>query len=118
MKKAIVFYLWGTKNAGDMAICLGTISLLKELGYEITFLSRFTEKEKDYIDSKKYINIYHSDVNIEPGIFVLNRDDSKFKILVSHLKGISKIISPVDDTRVKKLISESDVVFLNGGNIL
>lgn len=118
MKKAIVFYLWGMKNAGDMAICLGTISLLQELGYEITFISRFAEGEESYIESKKYINKYYNNINIEPGVFTLNRNDSKLKILRSYFKGMAKTISPVDDKRIKKLILESDVVFLNGGNIL
>ena len=30
MKKALVYYLYGTKNAGDIAICFGAVELLKQ----------------------------------------------------------------------------------------
>lgn len=118
MKKAIIFYLWGNRNAGDMAICLGAISLLKELGYEITFVSRFAENQLDYIISEEYIKEYHDDIIIEPGLFFLDRFDSKIKKFFSHLKGLTKLISPIDDKRISQLIYESDIVFLNGGNLL
>ena len=34
MKKALVYYLYGNRNAGDMAICMGTVAFLRKQGYE------------------------------------------------------------------------------------
>jgi polysaccharide pyruvyl transferase WcaK-like protein len=118
MKKAVVFYLWGKRNAGDMAICLGTISLLQDLGYKITFVSRFAGEQVDYRESKDYINDYHDAVEVEPGLFSFDREDTKFKKIMSNVKGITKLLSPKDDKQLQKLISDADIVFLNGGNLL
>jgi polysaccharide pyruvyl transferase WcaK-like protein len=118
MRKATVFYLWGRKNAGDMAICLGTIFLLQELGYEITFVSRFTNNQLDYRISKDYIEEYHHNIKVKPGLFSFDRTNSTINQIVSYLKGIIKLLSPIDDKRIKKILFDSDVVFLNGGNLL
>ncbi|SHH38803.1 polysaccharide pyruvyl transferase family protein [Desulfosporosinus lacus] len=118
MKKAIVFYMYGNKNAGDVAICLGAISLLQELGYELTFVSRFSGQQCDYNNSKEYLREYHSDLVIEPGLFSFDRSDNMVKKLLAYLKGILYVISPVDDKRLKNLISENEVIFFNGGNLL
>ena len=56
MKKALVFYLYGTRNAGDMAICVGAIELLRAQGYDITMVSRFSEAEDEYQISKREKN--------------------------------------------------------------
>ena len=47
MKKALVFYLYGTRNAGDMAICVGAIELLRAQGYDVTVVARFSEAEDE-----------------------------------------------------------------------
>lgn len=118
MKKAVVFYLWGKRNAGDMAICLGTISLLEDLGYQITFVSRFADNQIDYKESKDYINHYHETVKVEPGLFSFDREESSQRKALSYINGVTKLFSPKDDQRLKELISATDVVFLNGGNLL
>ncbi|MBG9814566.1 hypothetical protein ABD68_24330 [Bacillus endophyticus] len=118
MKKAVVFNLWGNRNAGDMAICLGTVSLLQDMGYKITFVSRFAEEQQDYRQSKEYINDYHDNIEVEPGIFFLDRDNSKFRKVISYTKGITRLISPRDDKKVREIVADADVVFLNGGNLL
>ena len=69
MKKALVFYLYGNRNAGDMAICMGTIEYLKEKGYDITMVSRFSEAEDEYLRSKEYVAEYYPDVKVYPGPF-------------------------------------------------
>lgn len=118
MKKAVIFYLWGKRNAGDMAICLGAISLLHDLGYEITFISRFTDNQTEYGISRDYIKEYHHDVIVEPGLFSFERTDSNFKKLILYFRWILYFIFPIDDKRFESIISESDIVFLNGGNLL
>lgn len=118
MKKALIFYLWGRRNAGDMAICLGATSLLVENGYKVTFVSRFSENQLDYIDSKKYIEGYFENAIVKPGIFLLDRDKSFLSKGLSYVKGAKKLLSPFDDKRLKELITDADIVFLNGGNLL
>ncbi|WP_096437458.1 polysaccharide pyruvyl transferase family protein [Alteribacter populi] len=117
MKKAVVFYLWGKRNAGDMAICLGTVSILQELGYKVTFVSRFAKGQEDYQESKEYIQYYHNNVEVKPGLFSFDRENSKEQKLISYMNGIIKLISP-NDKQLKKIISDADVIFLNGGNQL
>ena len=72
MKKALVFYLYGTRNAGDMAICVGAIELLRAQGYDITMVSRFSEAEDEYQISKNYITEYYPDVKISPGLSLIH----------------------------------------------
>lgn len=118
MKKALIFYLWGRKNAGDMAISLGAASLLIENGYDVTFVSRFTMNQDDYFDSKDYIKTYFNDIKVEPGLFELDRNKSSIHMIRSYVGGIKKLISPVADKNLKMLIEDSDMILLNGGNLL
>ena len=69
MKKALIYYLYGTKNAGDMAICVGAVEVLKRLGYSITMVNRFSEAESEYEKSRQYIENYFPDVKVFPGPF-------------------------------------------------
>lgn len=118
MKQALIFYLWGKRNAGDMAICLGAASLLIQNDYKVTFVSRFAQNQSDYHDSKEYIQEYFEDVNVEPGIFDFDREDTKPKQLLSYIKSGFKFISPLKDKRIETLIENSDIIFMNGGNLL
>lgn len=119
MKKALVFYLYGTINAGDMAICVGTIELLKSQGYdEISMVSRFSEAENEYEISKKYIEEYYPEVKVYSGPFSFERNFSKLKKLICYVKSYMTICGIVSDVQTIKLIEETDVVFFNGGNLL
>lgn len=118
MKKAIVFYLYGTRNAGDMAICVGAIELLKSKGYHITMVSRFSEMEEEYQTSRDYIEEYYPDVKVYPGPFSFERNFSKVKKLKAYIKSYFIISGILPDKKIRQLIQESDVVFFNGGNLL
>ncbi len=118
MKKALVFYLYGCRNAGDMAICLGLIEVLKKQNYDVTFVSRFGDAEPEYIRSCEYIHSYYPQVNVKPGIFKFDREGSVSQKLLSYMHGLCKVVNPVKDKRIKELIAKSDVVFFNGGNLL
>ncbi|TPR59620.1 polysaccharide pyruvyl transferase family protein [Enterococcus sp. OL5] len=117
LKKATVLYLWGRRNAGDMAISLGAISLLKELHYDINFISRFTVKEEDYFENVKYINAYYDDITIHPGFFSLDRNKNKLDKSIDYLRSLFFYINPKNKKKVKGIMEDSDVVFLNGGNL-
>ena len=118
MKKALVFYLYGNRNAGDMAICLGAIEFLKKQGFEITMVSRFSEAEDDYRISKAYILDYYDDVSIYPGPFSFDRRFSPVKKCKSYFFSALKSIGLIRDRQIERLICDADVVFFNGGNLL
>lgn len=118
MTKALVFYLYGNRNAGDMAICLGAIGLLKRLQYEISMVSRFSEAENDYHRSKEYLAEYYPDVKVYPGPFSFERNFSAAKKLSAYAASMLKAAGIVPDLLVRRLIGEADVVFFNGGNLL
>lgn len=118
MKRALVFYLYGTKNAGDMAICVGAAETLISQGFSVTMVSRFSEHEEEYLRSKEYIQSYYPDIEVVPGPFSFERDFSKIKKLRSYAQGLLKISGILPERNLKKLISEHDSVFFNGGNLL
>lgn len=118
MKKALVYYLYGTKNAGDMAICIGTIEVLRKLNYRITMVSRFSESEDEYEISKSYANSYFPDVRVVPGPFSFERDFGAIKKTLAYGKSLAKVCGIIPDRRTKSLIDEADAVFFNGGNLL
>ena len=118
MKKALVFYLYGNRNAGDMAICLGAIELLKKQNYEVSMVSRFSEAEEEYQKSKEYLAEYYPDVKVYPGPFSFERNFSKAKKLAAYAGSMLKVSGIIPDPHTKQLIREADVVFFNGGNLL
>lgn len=118
LKKALVFYLYGNRNAGDMAICLGSIELLKKQKYEITMVSRFSESEQEYDKSKQYLSEYYPDVKVFPGSFSFERDFSTMKKLRAYISSFLTIAGVIPDHALKELIRNSDAVFFNGGNLL
>ena len=118
MRKALLYYLYGTSNAGDMAICLGAADLLKEKGYAVTMVSRFSASEQEYVRSKEFIQRYYPDVEVYPGPFSFERGFSTVKKIKSYAVSFLKICHVLPDKLNRKLIAEHDVVFFNGGNLL
>lgn len=118
LKKALIFYLYGNRNAGDMAICIGAIELLKSKGYDVTMVSRFSESEEEYFKSKQYVEEYYPDVKIYPGPFSFERHFSRTKKIISYCKSYMKVLGLISDNQTRELIREADVVFFNGGNLL
>lgn len=118
LKKALVFYLYSNNNAGDMAICMGAIDFLKSAGFEITFVSRYSDRNEEFLDSARYVHKYHPDIMIESGVFTFNRSSSYVAKLAAYAHGFVRYVLPIRDKRLEELIRETDVVFFNGGNLL
>lgn len=118
LKKALVFYLYSNNNAGDMAICMGAIDFLKSAGFEITFVSRYSDRDEEFWDSARYVHKYHPDIKIESGVFSFNRSSSYVAKLAAYVHGFVRCVFPIRDKRLEELIREADVVFFNGGNLL
>ena len=118
MKKALVYYLYGTKNAGDIAICFGAVELLKQKDYQVTMVSRFSEYEQEYQLSKECLQRYYPDVEVYPGPFSFEREFSRVKKLKAYASSFMKVFSFSSDSTDRKLIKEHDIVCFNGGNLL
>ena len=86
MKNIVIYYLYSNKNAGDMAICLGLLDLLKNYDdISITMVSRYTKNDVEYINSKKLIEKYHPTVNVVPGYIPFDRSSNKIRIILLYL---------------------------------
>ena len=119
MKNIVIYYLYSNKNAGDMAICLGLLDLLKNYDdISITMVSRYTKNDVEYINSKKLIEKYHPTVNVVPGYIPFDRSSNKIKKLFSYIYGGIISVFPFLNRRIKQDLKDADVVFLNGGNFM
>lgn len=117
-KKALLTYMYSNKNAGDMAICLGALDILEEANYEVSSISRFDENHPEYKMSVNYLNKYYKNLNVVPGPFKLERYKSKFSVYINYIVGGTRNLALYRSEFWNSLVSKSDVVFLNGGNIL
>lgn len=116
MKKALLAYGYGLKNAGDMAITLGAIDLLKK-NYKVAVLSRFDENHPEYERSRDFIISKYPECTVLPSPFKLNRNaDLKTKIK-DHFSGGLKVTGIIEDDKIDSLIESSDLVAFNGGNL-
>lgn len=118
MTRALVFYLYGPRNAGDMAICLGTIGFLRRRGVDVTMVSRFDEGAPDFAQSVRLVRGYYPEVEVVPGFFRLDRGAGRASLAASYAAGVTKCLLPSADPRLLGLIENADVVFFNGGNLL
>ena len=118
MRRALVFYLYGPENAGDMAICLGTIGFLRRHGVEVTMVSRFDEAAPDFAASRKLVLRGYPEVKVVPGQFVLDRSAGKAAVAGQYAAGAARMLLHRGDGEAEHLIGEADAVFFNGGNLL
>lgn len=117
MKQVLLVYGYGLKNAGDMAITLGAVSVLKNKGYKINLISRFDESHPEYERSRDFLKKYFADINIYPSPFRLNRSASYTKLARDHLSGGLTALGLKKNNIVVELLKETDLVVFNGGNL-
>lgn len=118
-------YIYGPRNAGDMALNLGAIDLLKQIsGIEIIGISRFAKEHDGYQSTVEYINKIYKNIEIVP--FPINYDRNKGSSILrisAFCKG-SMLYFPtikhplLTKTEVYKIIESSDWFVFNGGNLL
>lgn len=119
MKRALVFYSYSSRNAGDMAICVGAIDLLRYSGFdEVVFVSRFGRGDREYRDSAEYLRERYEPVKVLPGPFSLDRDANWCVRVREHLQGFATLFSRSSKKDITDLIKDADLVFFNGGNLL
>lgn len=116
--RALVFYLYGPENAGDLAICLGTIGFLRRHGVDVTMVSRFDEAAPDFAESRDMVRACYPEVEVVPGTFALDRSAGRASVAAQYAAGAAKLLLRIGDARVAELVERADVVLFNGGNLL
>ena len=118
MKKSVsLIYVYGLKNAGDMAINIGAIDLLHKLGYEVKLFSRFNKGNLEFKKSKDYLEALYPGIEIFDSPFILKREEKFLKQLFFYTSGLFSLIGiPKPKFFIEKLIN-SDLVIFNGGNL-
>ncbi len=116
--RALVFYLYGPENAGDLAICLGTIGFLRRHSVDVTMVSRFDGAAPDFAASRDLVHARYPEVEVVPGAFVLDRSAGRAAVAAQYAVGAAKLLLRIGDARVSKLVERADIVLFNGGNLL
>lgn len=120
-KKIFLAYAYSSKNAGDLAICIGALDLLIENGYSVTLLSKYDKLDPEFFSSREYYRRrYKSKITFLEAPFTLDRNASFIQKFINNLKGYI-VLKGGKNKRAKeigKYISQSDYVIFNGGNLL
>ena len=118
MKTVSLIYGYSPRNAGDMAITLGAIDILKASGYDIKLFSRYQRSQKDFKDAETILHLrYGKDFKIHESPFFLDRSE-KMKSSIRHYIDNAAIILGIKKNKsfCRNLI-DSDYVIFNGGNL-
>lgn len=120
--KVGLFYFWGLKNSGDMAINLGAIRLIKSLSVdEILMISRFDENSFNYVKSKEFMqkhSTFFEKTTLYPGPYTFERETNKIKLVSEYLTNIFSLKHIVKNEHLNKVIDQSDIILFNGGNLM
>lgn len=115
MNRAFFAYQYGRANAGDFAINIGSLDLISEFFDEITVLSKTTNSE-EFQNDKKYLTDLYENISMLEGPFDLNRNQNS-TLLKNYLTGLYKYFYLANKGEYAKSIMNSNIVFLNGGNL-
>lgn len=116
--RALMFYLYGPENAGDLAICLGTIGFLRRYGIDVTMVSRFDGAASDFAASCDMVRAHYPEVEVVPGMFALDRSAGSAAVATQYAAGAAKLLLHIGNARMFELVERADVVLFNGGNLL
>lgn len=116
--KCLLAYIYGLENAGDFAICLGSIDYLLDHYAEVVAVSRFSEKDPRHREILCYLSQRYGDrVILLPSPFSLDRS-SGFKTVESYAKGAISLARCMVFGWKNETVRECSCVYINGGNIL
>lgn len=112
-------YVYSNKNAGDMAINLGAISLLNEIERDLTInlISRYDKNSSEYNNTKDYFSkiLLNKNYCFYPSPFILNRNTRKGQVK-NYLIDFFKYFSVED--YLFNIFHNTDIFFFNGGNLI
>lgn len=116
--KCLLAYIYGLENAGDFAICLGSIDYLLNYYTKVVAVSRFSANDPRHQEILDYLlRRYGDKVILLPGPFSLDRSN-RFKTLESYAKGVVSFAKCMVFGWQKETVKECACVYINGGNIL
>lgn len=123
--KVVLVYLYGPRNAGDMALNLGAIDLMKRIyGIHLSGVSRFAKDHESYSQTTEYLNKVYGNLPVIPFPVSYDRNNtSRLSQLLAYLRG-SLLYFPalghsiLGEDSVREAIEAADLVVFNGGNLL
>ncbi|MBV5330061.1 MAG: polysaccharide pyruvyl transferase family protein, partial [Chlorobium sp.] len=116
--KASLFYLYGQRNAGDAAICLGALSFLIKKGFAVTAFSRWPNPSPEYQTDFNHYSTHFEDVTIEGSPFLFKRVRNIPLLLFYYGMSFFRLFFSSSARKIMSTIKGSDLVILNGGNLL
>lgn len=117
-KQVTLVYTYGLKNGGDMAINIGAIDILLEMGVKINAVSRYASGDREYDKMLKYLNVNCPEVEVFECPFQLVRGVNKLENIRQHAYGFIKLVGIKNTNDFDSVIRKSDLVVFNGGNFL
>lgn len=117
-KKVTLVYTYGLKNSGDMAINLGAIDVLLEMGVKISAISRYASGDREYDKMLRYLNVNCPEVDVFECPFRLVRGVGRLETIRQHAYGLVKLLGLIKTNDFDSIIKGSDLVVFNGGNFL
>lgn len=118
MKTISLIYGYSARNAGDFAITLGAIDILRSLGYHIKLFSRYRHNQKDYIEAEESLKkLYGDKIEIFESPFYLDRSSSLFTSIFHYVEGAAIAFGMKKNKRFSAELFDSDIVIFNGGNL-
>lgn len=118
MLKVNLIYGYSPKNAGDFAITLGAIDVLRSCGVKIRLFSRYNRENKDFFESEKLLTqLYGDEIELIESPFNLDRKDGVLKTIRSYVDGAMSVIGLKRNSDFRKALLDCDLLIFNGGNL-
>lgn len=119
MKKAAIYYLYGNQNVGDMAISMGALSYLTASNFSVTGVSRWHQSQASFMrDRSLYLDKFPN-ISFEGGPIAFERRHGKwFGNVIGYLGAFFHMCRGSYLKNLANTIESSDIVILNGGNLL
>lgn len=117
-KKVTLFYLYGQHNAGDAAIGLGALAFLRNQGFDITAFSRWPDAFPEFQKDRDYYTQHFEEITFLGSPFIFRRSQNILRLTFYYVLGFFNIFLGKNTKTMKRVIAASDLVVLNGGNLI
>lgn len=115
--KVSIFYLYGQHNAGDAAIGLGFLAMAENVGIEVNAFSRWPDDFCEFESDKQYYQTRFPGLQVNGGHFAFRRSRTGLQAALSYIKTLMSFSSR-GYASIKSDVTSSDLIVLNGGNLL
>lgn len=118
-KKAVFFYSFSDKNAGDFSLNISAVKILVKNSFFVTIVSRFNPDDEDFVRTKEYfLRCFGTSVQVVSSPFKLDRSAGLLTHAINNFHGLVTSIGLFKNKKIERLVKDSDLVVLCGGNIL